>query len=105
MLIEVVVSIQHKALGLHLWVTSSSPCFLDIVLQRVTDIIVHYQAHVFLVNPHSKRRGGDNHLYLAAHEGILVFHLLGSIHLAVIGQCPYAVADQMLRQFASASCS
>ena len=63
---------------------------------------MHHQPHIFLVNAHAKGRGGHNDLCLAVHEGILVLHLLGSLHLAVEGQGANAVAEQVLGQFAGA---
>ena len=102
-LIEVAIGIEHIAFCLHIRITPSAPSFLHIVFQRVTDIIVNHQTYVFLVNPHSESRSGNNHFYLTTHEGILVLNFVCRLHLAVVGQCPYAVSFQMFCQISGAA--
>ena len=53
-LVEVAVCKQHEALGLHLRISSCTARFLDIVLQRVADVVVNHQSYIFLVYAHTK---------------------------------------------------
>ena len=102
-LIKVTVSIQYKAFCLHLWITSCTASLLHVVLQRVADIIVYNQSHIFLVNAHTECRSGNNHLCFTTHKSILVLHLLGSLHFSIEWQSSNAVVDQVLCQLASSS--
>ena len=94
MFVEVVVAVEYEAAGVQMRVSSGTSCLLHIVLQRVGDVVMHYQAHIALIYSHAEGRGGYDDAHLVVHERLLVLYLFVGIHLAVIGQCLHAVAGE-----------
>ena len=83
MLVQIAVTIKHIAVGLHLRVASCTACLLDVVLQRVTNIVMNHKPHILFVYAHPESRGCNDDLYLATHEGVLIGDLLCRLHLAI----------------------
>ena len=98
-LVQVLVAIEYIAFGIKLWISSCTSCLLNIVLQRVGDVVVDNQPHIALIYTHAEGGGGDDDSNLIAHEGILIVYLLISIHLAIIGQGGNSVTGQLLGEF------
>ena len=98
MLVEVVVAVEHITLRLKRRIAPRAPGFLDIVLQRIGDVVVDDKADVLLVHTHAKSRRCDNDLHFVANESVLVFNLFGGLHLPVERQCRDTVVRQFLRK-------
>ena len=102
-LVEVLVAIEDEAAGRHGWVAACATCFLDVVLQRVRNVVMHNEADIFFIHSHTEGRGGHDDAHLACHEGILVLHLLAGFHLAVEGERGKAIARETLGEFDGAA--
>ena len=102
MFVEVVVAVEYEAAGVQMRVSSGTSCLLHIILQRVGDVVMHYQAHIALVHSHAEGRGGYDDAHLVVHESLLVLYLFVGIHLAVVGQCLHAVAGEFGGKFTGA---
>ena len=98
MLVQVGVAVKHIAFRLHLGVAAGSSCFLDIVLQRIANVVVYHQPHILLVHAHPKCRSGHNDTCLSSHECILILHFCFGIHPAVEGECHDSVGTKTLAQ-------
>ena len=99
MLVEVPVAIEHKAFSLQLRVAAGTACLLHIVFERVGNVVMHYKPHVFLVDAHPERRGGDDDAHTVAHESILIGSFLVRLHLSIERQCLITVARQFVGKF------
>ena len=53
-------------------------------------------ADIFFVNTHTKSRSGNHDINITPYEGILVFHFLIFVHLAMIGFCMVSVLSKSL---------
>ena len=83
MFIQVIVTIKYITTCAKTWVTTGPACFLNVVFQRIGNIIMYHETYVFLIDSHTKCRCSHNDMYLIIHKGILIgvfFHLLPSCH-------------------------
>ena len=101
MLVKITVFVEYIATRIEMWVTTSPSRFLHIILQRVGYVIMYDQSNIFLVNPHSEGRCGNNDTNLVVHEVVLIGNLLFGFHLTIEGQCLEAIAGQFGRQLFS----
>ena len=99
-LVQVLVAVEHVALGGGLRVAAGTAGLLDVVFERVGDVVVHHQAHVLLVHAHAEGGRGDDGADFVEDEGVLVRDLLGGVHLAVERQRGDAVPRQLVREVA-----
>ena len=83
MLVKVGIAIEHKAACLHMRVTTGASGLLHIILQRIGNVVMYHQSHIFFVNTHTKSRRCDDDAHFVSHKGILVSYLIVRIHLAV----------------------
>ena len=86
-------------------VSASSPCFLDIILERVGDVVMYHQSNIAFVYSHAEGGCGNDYLHFVAHEGILVLDFLVGIHLAVVWQCRHSVSREFFCKLYCALCS
>ena len=98
MLVEVVVAVEHIALRLKRRIAPRAPGLLNVVLQRVGDVVVYDKSDVLLVHAHAESRRRNNDLHFVADEGVLILNLLGGLHLPVERQCRETVVRQFLRK-------
>ena len=98
MLIQIVVVEQDVALRRNGRVPAGAARLLDVVFQRVGDIVVDHQPHVLFIHAHPKSGGCDDDPDLSPDEGVLVGDLVCGIHLPVVRPSGKAVASQLFRQ-------
>ena len=104
MLVQIVVIIQHVAFCLHTRVTSRTSCFLNVIFERIGDIVVDNELDVFLVNTHTESGRCNDRLDLISDERILIGDLFVCIHSAVEWLCRESVARKLFGKLNRASC-
>ena len=92
MLVEVAIAIQYVAFSIEIRVTTSASCLLNIVFQRVRNVIMHHKSHVILIHSHTESRSGNDDFYPVIHESLLIANFLLRLHLSIVRQCLEAVA-------------
>ena len=83
MFVQIIVTIKHIATCTEAGITTGSACFLNVVLQRIGNIIMYHKTDIFLINPHAKCRRSHNDVHLIVHEGILVGNFFISFHFTI----------------------
>ena len=99
MLVQVVVIVKHITTCAEARVTTCPACFLNVVFQRIGNVIMYHKADIFLVYSHTECRRSYDDVYLVVHESVLVGIFFISFHLAIERQCLVTVASQFCSQF------
>ena len=72
MLVQIIVTIKHITTRAEAGITTGSTCFLNVVLQRIGNVIMYHKTDIFFVDSHTKCRRSHDDVYLVIHECILV---------------------------------
>ena len=99
MLVQIIVTVKHITTCAKTGITTSSSCFLYIILQRIGNIIMYHQPDIFLIDSHAECGCGHNDVYLIVHESILVGNFFIGFHFPIEGECLVTVASQLCSQF------
>ena len=102
MFIQVGIVIKYETSGLEIRISTSSTGLLHIVLQRIGNIIMHYQSHITFIHTHAKSRSGNNDANLIGHKGILIGNFIIGIHLSMKRKSLKSVASKLFRNINSA---
>ena len=96
MLVKVAVIIEDVAFGFAFWVASGTSCFLNVIFQRVGNVIVNHHAHVFLVDTHAKGGCGHHGHHPVGNEIVLVGDFLVGVHFTVKRQSLDSIVGKSL---------
>ena len=72
MLVQIAGMIERKTFRLYARVASCPPCFLDVVFQRIRNLVMHHQTHVFFVHAHAEGGSRHHNLRFTADKAILM---------------------------------
>ena len=99
MLVQIIVIIKHITTCAKIGVTACPACLLNIILQRIGNVIMYHKTDIFLVHSHAKCGCGHNDVYLIVHESVLVGYFFIGFHFPIERECLVTVASKLCSQF------